>query len=500
MGMRVLPLLVLITLSSFAQNLALAQPKVEEVWQLNTGPLSYARIFGMNNGYYAYLYQLADKKGMRLALLDSNSKELSLINTGVDLDRDLDSWLREVEMLKAVSGNKLYLLIHDGRFHKANLFVADADLAKISPLDFDNKNRLQPIKIFAHQNHVLVYGENRVEGPVLMKIDITDGSVLSMPLGREKKWQLELDQIVFSETADHVALLRFKSKRQSIFWLQKLNRQLEFEGDRIRINEKEPLAEARVVQLSDGWLVSGITSDDRNRTVNGCFSARISSAWEKGALQMIPLQQLQNFFNYLDPAQQERLLNKVEQLNRHKRALEINTRFYLHEARFIHQSVILTAEFYTPTYITHTTAGPGGFTTFQEFDGFQYSHAAYLIFDTSGNLVRDLCMPFRLPYKPFEVNQRSHWYFAQGNIYGYYLNGSRLSWMAMNADDPYGAMRSEQLIQSGSINGLQPVYLDLVRTKDAGIQGCLIYRSRNNGLTWQRTPEFKSYFLKINEQ
>lgn len=437
---------------------------------------------------------------MRLALLDSSSKEIAMINTGIDLDRDLDSWLREVEILQTVSDNKLYLLIHDGRFHKASFFLADAEHASISPIDFNAKNRLQPLKIFAHRNQVLVYGENRVEGPVVMKININDGSVVSLPLGREKKWQLELDDIVFSEQGDHVSLLRFKSKRQSIFWLQKLNAQLEFEGERIRLNDKEPLAEASVLSISEGWLVSGVTSDDRNRTVNGFFSIKISSAWKKGQLRMIPLQQLQNFFNYLDPAQRSRLLNKVEQLNRHKRALEINTRFYLHEAQSMNHSVILTAEFYNPTYITHTTNGPGGFTTFQEFDGFQYSHAAYLIFDTAGNLVRDLCMPFRLPYKPFENNQRSQWYFAKGNIFGYYMSGNQLSWVSMNADEPNGIMRSEEMIKSGSIQGWQPVYMDMVRTKDTGVQGSLIYRSRNNGLNWQRSPEFRSYFIKINEQ
>jgi hypothetical protein len=471
---------------------ASAQPEVSDVRFLQSETMRYVRIFGMSEGRYVYTWQTERGSGLRIALLDSQSTELSRLTTDIEMQADM-------EILSDYFGKKRYLLIHDGRMKRADLIEIDGQEQTIREIRIDQAARLKPESIFATPNFLLIYGENRVDGPSIMRYDLANGELKTQSIGRERKWLLELADIEITEDKPAVALLRFSSRRQNLYWLQQLDDNMQLTGERLRLNEKQPLSDAYVIRMSKGWLVCGLMSENKERSMNGFFSVKVSDAWTAGPLNWIRLQEMKTFFSYMDPQRRQRITSTANQLNRHKRALQISSRSLLHEPRRQGNTVIIAAEFCFPTYINVATPMPGGFASTTEFDGFQYTHTSFLIFDSSGAFIRDLSMPINLPYKPMAIRQRTEWYFNQGQLYAYYLSGSALRWAAMNYDNAYGILQSMPVLKPEDSRGFIPSYLDLSRCSDQSVRGVLLEQGRRDGLGWNRNAQSQSYFFRILE-
>jgi hypothetical protein len=138
-------------------------------------------------------------------------------------------------------------------------------------------------------------------------------------------------------------------------------------------------------------LMMGNYSVDCSPYSQGMYLAKFRGE-DREFIRYFKFADFKNFFNYLKPARQERVKNKIEKKREKGKEMRLRYRLHIHDIIETEDQLILVAEAYYPQYRS-SSYGMGSYTrgmyNDRVFDGYRYTHAVVCGFDKTGNLLWD---------------------------------------------------------------------------------------------------------------
>lgn len=381
---------------------------------------------------------------------------VSLFNDG---HQRLENWSyvtgNKGGVLASDAGSEQGLLFFQKDFRSPALIWFDPSVPdSLHVLQMVFQERVEPKRLWIFGETAWIGATHKLTGFMLLKVDLRSGSVEKIALGRSERLPLEVQDLVPDPGNDALLmLLRFKSKRQSVYWVQRISSAGQLMEPRTRINNKEALYSATVVKTAAGWLVTGSVSLNADKTLNGFFTCALNNELGEIQLQLSSLQSIPNFFQYLNGADRQRIFQHADNLNKYKRSYEINTRIFTHDAIQVADRILVAYEFYYPTFIQRTQFTPQGWHTYQEFDGFQYTHAVIFEYSDKGGLLHDYCLPMTFSRKPFVEQQQLFWHVNQEGIVAAYMDAEMLRTTQLSGTQSLAVFKTDFPIAREDISG-----------------------------------------------
>lgn len=258
---------------------------------------------------------------------------------------------------------------------------------------------VQQFKVMGSQAYVGGYHHGR---PVVMAFSFFDGTAKVLP-GMYVN-HMEISSLEIDEARNEVNVLVHSSKRRCRFSIRtynydsKLLRTIDFDG------AKNSLISGKLLPVDDHEsLLVGNYSTDCTPYSQGVYVTRIqhgnptadASAEAVNAIQYFEFSQLQNFFNYLKPHRQQKLLAKAKKKKEEGKDYKFRYRLLVHDLQPTANGLTLVAEVYYPQYRGSTLAYGGYLRGADRYEGFRYTHAFVCGFDRTGNLLWDNCLPIK---------------------------------------------------------------------------------------------------------
>lgn len=166
------------------------------------------------------------------------------------------------------------------------------------------------------------------------------------------------------------------------------------------------------------------------------------SRWTDGNQEFITYHSFTDFATYLSylPERAQKKMEKRVERKKEKGATDIIRSFVaIHPVLLVGDDYRIVGEVYYPTYRTETYTsyvnGRAVTSTRQVFDGYQYTHAAVLDLDESGQKIKDYCFSMYLHNKPFSVIKNLRiTEDPDGGMRMMYSTGSRLKATTITTD------------------------------------------------------------------
>ncbi|GAB2556333.1 hypothetical protein [Spirosoma aerophilum] len=299
------------------------------------------------------------------------------------------------------SGQYVYHLFreYDGdqfQFLRLNLddgVIDTFDGKLIDQLDVDQ------FKVMGSQAFVSGHHHGR---PVVLSFSFFDNTVKVLPGLYANR--MEISSLEIDEARQEVNVLVHALRRHCKFSIRtynydsKLLRTIDFDGAQNSLVSGKLLP----VNLQESILV-GNYSTDCTPYSQGIYVARIhhgeggsvSTTETISDIQYIEFSQLQNFFNYLKPHRQQKLLAKAQKKKEEGKDYKFRYRLLVHDLTPTPDGLTLVAEVYYPQYRGSTLAYGGYLRGGDRYEGFRYTHAFICGFDKQGKLLWDNCFPIK---------------------------------------------------------------------------------------------------------
>ena len=258
---------------------------------------------------------------------------------------------------------------------------------------------IQQFKVLGSQAYVGGYHHSR---PVVMAFSFFDGSAKVLP-GMYVN-HMEISSLEIDEARNEVNVLVHSSRRRCRFSIRtynydsKLLRTIDFDG------AKNSLISGKLLPVDEHEsLLVGNYSADCTPYSQGVYVTHIkhgdpsadASTDAVNNIQYFEFSQLQNFFNYMKPHRQQKLLAKAKKKKEEGKDYKFRYRLLVHDLKPTADGLTLVAEVYYPQYRGTTLAYGGYLRGADRYEGFRYTHAFVCGFDRKGNLLWDNCLPIK---------------------------------------------------------------------------------------------------------
>jgi hypothetical protein len=153
-------------------------------------------------------------------------------------------------------------------------------------------------------------------------------------------------------------------------------------------------------------LLMGNYSVDCSPYSQGMYLAKFKNE-EREFIRYFKFADFKNFFNYMKPARQERVKNRIVKKREKGKEMRLRYRLHIHDIIETEDQLILVAEAYYPQYRTASSGTFGnvrGYYNDRIFDGYQYTHAVVCGFDKNGNLLWDNSFEIN-DYVSYDLNE-----------------------------------------------------------------------------------------------
>lgn len=254
-------------------------------------------------------------------------------------------------------------------------------------------------KVMGSQAYVGGYRHSR---PVVMSFSFFDRLAKVLPGLYVNR--LEINSLEIDEVRHEVNVLVHSLKRHCTFSIRTYNyesrllRTLDFSGAKnslisgklLPVNESESILVGNYstdcTPYSQGIYVTRLHHNDSN-TISADTAAR--------SIQYIEFSQLQNFFNFLKPNRQQKLLARAQKKKEEGKDYRFHYRLLVHDLQPTPDGLTLVAEVYYPQYRGNTLAYGGYMRGGDRYEGFRYTHAFICGFNKQGQLLWDNCFPIK---------------------------------------------------------------------------------------------------------
>jgi len=157
--------------------------------------------------------------------------------------------------------------------------------------------------------------------------------------------------------------------------------------------QKHSIISGKLLPLNEEEsLLIGNYSLDCTPYSQGIYVSRVKAGdTEPTGTRYINFSELQNFFNYLKPRQQQKMLDKISRRQKEGKDVKFRYRLLVHDLIPTDDGLVLLAEVYYPQYKGSSSSFlfANGRTFDRSQDGYRYTHAFLCSFDQQGNLVWD---------------------------------------------------------------------------------------------------------------
>ncbi|RIV25515.1 hypothetical protein DYU11_09465 [Fibrisoma montanum] len=259
---------------------------------------------------------------------------------------------------------------------------------------------IRHFRVLGNQAYVGGYHHNR---PLVMSFSFFDRSTKVLPSLYVN--HMEINSLEVDESRHEVHVLVHTLRRGCQFSVRtfsydgKLLRTLKFDdaknslisGKLLPVDEHESLLVGNYstdcTPYSQGIYVTRIRHNDPGRTDVS------ESAGED--IQYIEFSQLKNFFNYLKPRRQQKMLARVLKKKEEGKDFKFRYRLLVHDLKPTPEGLTLVAEVYYPQYSGASLNGGVLRPNSRYVEGFRYTHAFICGFDKRGKLLWDNCLPIK---------------------------------------------------------------------------------------------------------
>jgi len=275
------------------------------------------------------------------------------------------------------------------RLHLDDGVIETFDGSLIDQLD------VQQFKVMGSQAYVSGYHHGR---PVVMSFSFFDRTVKVLPGMYVNR--MEISSLETDEARQEIHVLVHSLRRHCQFSIRtynydgKLLRTLDFDG------ASNSLISGKLLPVNQQEsLLVGNYSTDCTPYSQGIYVTRIhhgdTGTEPASSIQYIEFSQLQNFFNYLKPQRQQKLLAKAQKKKDEGKDYKFRYRLLVHDLKPTADGLTLVAEVYYPQYRGNTLAYGGYLRGSDRYEGFRYTHAFICGFDKQGKLLWDNCFPIK---------------------------------------------------------------------------------------------------------
>ncbi|WP_234735166.1 hypothetical protein [Tellurirhabdus bombi] len=254
---------------------------------------------------------------------------------------------------------------------------------------------IQQFKVLDNMAYI---GGNYRNRPMVLSFSFFDNSAKVLPGLYVNHIQLNNIEVDEERRLVHV-MTDATHKRNCEFTVQTYS----YEGKLLRTvnmdGMKHSLITGKILPINDDEsLLVGNYSVDCTPYSQGLYVAHIRNGEVvTDETKYIDFSQLKNFFNYLKPKRQEKMLARIDRRQGQGKNVKFRYRILVHDLVPTENGLMLIAEVYYPQYKGSGSASAVSYANrLRSFDrhqeGFRYTHAFLCGFDKSGKLLWDNCL------------------------------------------------------------------------------------------------------------
>ena len=299
-------------------------------------------------------------------------------------------------------GGRFYLLFSRNKYKSEELLVFQLNSDTKTHLTYDITT-VFPIEIshFESVGETLLIAGNANLRPVVITYNINDKIPRVVPGFYDSKNDM-IDLVVDKEAQLFTAILSEKMRNKRFTVRVKTFTE---KGDLIQDNlinpgERKSLLDAASTTFSNGLqYLAGTHSKKSPLYSQGFYLSKFINGTQQFN-KYYPFADLGNFFSYLKPKREKRILNRIERKKSRGKTKKFNYRLLVHKIIQRDEEYILIAEAYYPRYSYNSNGSlysPNGFRPtyhgYQAFNpdflGYKYTHAVVVGFDRNCNIIWD---------------------------------------------------------------------------------------------------------------
>lgn len=311
----------------------------------------------------------------------------------------------------SVSDDRLVVLFRSLRRGTYRISIIDFNTMEVKNLNGNLPKKVINVnfRVCGDMGFISLYSKRK---PILVTVDLESGTTKLNPILVKNFKRIWIEGIEVDTASNEVFLfvgywLKSKNTGMQVQMWNKAGKQTEtFNLTGVKDHNLTAISGSRIAQ--DHYLFTGTYSKKSLVAGEGFFIAEILNG-ERTFLNYYNFLDLENFTSYLSNRKQEKIEKK--KAKKAARGGSLSYTYYMspHSVLAVNGQYYFLAEFYYPTYrtVTTTTYVNGKPTTRVErvFDGYQYTHAAVICFDKTGDKLWDATFEMWLPYKPMVVLQ-----------------------------------------------------------------------------------------------
>ena len=312
------------------------------------------------------------------------------------------------------------VLVFHGINEVRNLTVIDPENKKVQTLKIKSPGRQRVLgqEIFSLDKKCFILSYIVQDDININKIDIKTGEIIKIEMPEE--WGKRTILKVIKANSNYLAICYQEKKIINIALLDDEGNIVE---DKILKNNENDFCIDPFVITDIGnqefTIVGNYRKEVSSNYILGMFVAKFIKT-EVSLIKYIEFDKITNFYNYLPDKKKE----KVE------RQKSVNYLTLYHPALNLDGSLIVSAEFFYPTYKTFNNSNGN-----PAFDGYQYTHSIIIGFNSSGKKEFDYCVPFHLGYKALRVNQKLSQNMVDGTVkFGYFSSNKSYRFLLQNGN------------------------------------------------------------------
>ena len=369
----------------------------------------------INNNIETYSVVSLDTAGVVLyrSFIGPNENQVELIRMDTSLRVLWKGFLPVPKGLSVVSAktvaNKIFFFFEGQTTSKRifNVFVVQAKNGGYTSYPIKNIIAFNPTDFVASKDALLIGGYFNFR-PIVLFYSLKDHRSRILPGFLNEPG--EITQINASENGNIDVIVSAKnSSRKKCLWI----RHFDESGDLIKTIVLEPeegknLIFGRAAKMdNDNQVIAGVYGKNAQYS-RGIFVAEVNSYGEY-IIRYYNFADLQNFFHYMKANREKRVKERIERRRVKGKKIKFNYRFLVHELIPYGNQFVMLGEAFYPTYSNRYNSYNSAVPIFSSpwsyglanryyyngnasnliFDGFQYTHAVVIGFNTQAKLIWD---------------------------------------------------------------------------------------------------------------
>jgi hypothetical protein len=313
----------------------------------------------------------------------------------------------------SVSDNKLVVLFTSIKRGTYRISIIDFNTMKVKNLNGNTPKRSYNMRfrVCGKTAYISLYSKRK---PVLFTINLESGASKQNPIlikNFKKTW---IEGIEVDTASREIFLfvgywMKSKHTGMQVHLWNEDGKQIEtFSLTNIKDHNLTAISGSRIAQ--DHYMFTGTYAKKSLVAVagEGFFIAEMLNG-ERTFLKYYNFLDLDEFTSYLSKRKQDKIEKKKAKKEARGGSLSYIYLMAPHSVLSMNDHYYFLGEFFYPTYRTVTTTtyvnGKPQTRVERVFDGYQYTHAAVICFDRSGNKIWDATFEMWLPYKPMYIER-----------------------------------------------------------------------------------------------